>query len=52
MTRFDIFLFALVVLGVGLLIAPQFVMSVLIGAGVIVFGLRWFVRSSRRGWRR
>ncbi|MET8428357.1 hypothetical protein [Nocardia sp. NPDC004860] len=52
MTRFNVFLFALVVLGVALLSAPQFVASLLIGAGVIVFGLRWFVRSSRRGWRR
>ncbi|MGW4121370.1 hypothetical protein [Nocardia sp. NPDC004711] len=52
MNRLDLFLFVLVVLGVALLSAPQFVASVLIGAGVIVFGLRWFVRSSRRRWRR
>ncbi|MFE3080906.1 hypothetical protein [Nocardia tengchongensis] len=52
MTRLDIVLFALLALGVGLLIAPQFVASLFFGVGVIVFGIRWFVRSSRRGWRR
>ncbi|MFE3222908.1 hypothetical protein [Nocardia sp. NPDC059228] len=52
MARLDLLMFGLLVLGVGLLVAPQFVASLLIGVGVIVFGLRWFVRSSRRGWRR
>ncbi|MFB7722295.1 hypothetical protein [Nocardia sp. NPDC056100] len=53
MNRLTMLLVVIVASVFAVLSAPQFILSVLIGAAAIVFGLRWFIRSaSRRGWRR
>lgn len=52
MNRLRLTVFASVAIVFAFLIAPQAVLSALIGAAAIVFGLRWFARSARRGWRR
>ncbi|WP_458686394.1 hypothetical protein [Nocardia tengchongensis] len=52
MIRMNLALFAVIAFGIGLLTAPQFMVGLLIAAGVIMFGLRWFARSAGRGWRR
>lgn len=52
MNRPNLYLLVAVTLGFALLLAPQFVLSVMIGAAAIVYGSRSFIRAAQRRRRR
>lgn len=58
MLRLNVLLIAFIAAAFVFYVAPEFVISVLIGAAVFVFGIRWFISAARparrrgAGWRR